>query len=528
MSNDPTSLFFPDSDGSVDLYSVLKVSSTATGDDIKTAYRKLALKHHPDKHAAASEEAKASASATFQQIGFAYAVLSDTARRKRYDATGSADPGIEDLAEGEDAWERYFQEMFDTVTRERLDEMRRAYQGSDEERSDLRAAYLAGNGSIEDIMDAIPHSTYEDEVRLVALVNDMIGAGELQQLPTWTAAIKNIKAQNARQKKGEKEAKEAEEAARELGVWDEFYGSGKVGKRKGKGKGATASNGDPEGEDHSALKALIQSKAKKMDGFLDSLAEKFYMRNSIKDYNYRDMAATCIFLATKVEECGRKLKDVATTVIFKTNGNLKPDTDLQALENSKEHKKWTENILVYEETLLDSLCFDLVVESPHACLATTFNASELGSGDYGLFSVMGITSSLDDNHSLDPVVLNAWGIAHDTLRIPICLFFNAKIIAAACFLISLVSCPDLSSSPEWTDFPSPFDRYLSTDPSTLDWLQRFSLGTSDIQQIADCTFIMLYFYKASEPNERVQSPIPYQQASFNLAAAQNARLSFLF
>ncbi|KAG8776212.1 hypothetical protein FRC12_001046, partial [Ceratobasidium sp. 428] len=263
------------SDGSVDLYSVLEVSSTATGDDIKTAYRKLALKHHPDKHAAASEEAKASASATFQQIGFAYAVLSDTARRKRYDATGSADPGIEDLAEGEDAWERYFQEMFDTVTRERLDEMRRAYQGSDEERSDLRAAYLAGNGSIEDIMDAIPHSTYEDEVRLVALVNDMIGAGELQQLPTWTAAVKNIKAQNARQKKGEKEAKEAEEAARELGVWDEFYGSGKVGKRKGKGKGATASNGDPEGEDHSALKALIQSKAKKMDGFLDSLAEKY-------------------------------------------------------------------------------------------------------------------------------------------------------------------------------------------------------------------------------------------------------------
>ncbi|KAG9125678.1 hypothetical protein FRC07_006648 [Ceratobasidium sp. 392] len=274
MSNDPTSLFFPDSDGSVDLYSVLQVSSTATSDEIKTAYRKLALKYHPDKHATASEEAKASASATFQQIGFAYAVLGDTARRKRYDATGSADPGIEDLAEG-DAWERYFQEMFDTVTRERLDEMRRAYQGSDEERSDLRAAYLAGNGSIEHIMDAIPHSTYEDESRLVTLVNDMIDAGELQRLPSWTAAVKNTKAQNARRKKGEKEAKEAEETARELGVWDEFYGNGKVGKRKGKGKGTAASNDDPEGEDHSALKALIQSKAKKMDGFLDSLAEKY-------------------------------------------------------------------------------------------------------------------------------------------------------------------------------------------------------------------------------------------------------------
>ncbi|QRV87702.1 DnaJ domain protein [Ceratobasidium sp. AG-Ba] len=275
MSNDPTSLFFPDSDGSVDLYSVLNVSSTASGDEIKSAYRKLALKYHPDKHASASEEAKAAASTTFQQIGFAYAVLSDAKRRKRYDATGSADPGIDDLADGEDAWERYFQEMFDTVTRKQLDEMRQAYQGSDEERSDLRDAYLAGKGSIEHIMDAIPHSTFEDESRLVALVNDMIDAGELQRLPSWTSAIKDRKAQNARRKKGEKEAKEAEEAARELGVWDEFYGSGKAGKRRGKGKGTATSKDDPEGEDHSALKALIQSKAKKMDSFLDSLAEKY-------------------------------------------------------------------------------------------------------------------------------------------------------------------------------------------------------------------------------------------------------------
>ncbi|KAL5636655.1 hypothetical protein ACGC1H_000570 [Rhizoctonia solani] len=244
-----------------------------------------------------------------------------------------------------------------------------------------------------------------------------------------------------------------------------------------------------------------------------SYFHRFYMRNSIRDYNYRDIAATCIFLATKVEECGRKLKDVATTVLFKTNANLKPDTDIQVLEASKEHKKWTENILVYEETLLDSLCFDLVVESPHACLATVFNSTALGTGKHELFQVMGITLSQDSvpegPQVLDSIVLNAWGIAHDTLRIPICLFFNARIIAASCFMVSLVSCSNLST--EWTDFPSPFDRYLSTDPSMLVWLEKFSLNFSDIQQISDCIFIMLYFYKTSEPNERVQSPIPYQQ-----------------
>jgi hypothetical protein len=85
---------------------------------------------------------------------------------------------------------------------------------------------------------------------------------------------------------------------------------------------------------------------------------------------------------------------------------------------SKEHKKWTENILVYEETLLDSLCFDLVVESPHACLATVFNPTAVGTGQHELFQVMDIAFSQDlvseEQQALDSVVLNAWGIAHDT------------------------------------------------------------------------------------------------------------------
>src|SRR5688572_2999314 len=84
----------------------------------------------------------------------------------------------------------------------------------------------------------------------------------------------------------------------------------------------------------------------------------------------------------------------------------------------KEHKKWTENILVYEETLLDSLCFDLVVESPHASLATVFNSSALGTGKHELLQLMDIAFSQDSvpegSQVLDSIVLNAWGIAHDT------------------------------------------------------------------------------------------------------------------
>ncbi|KAJ3571887.1 hypothetical protein NP233_g3459 [Leucocoprinus birnbaumii] len=74
--HDPISQFFPDQD-SVDLYEVLNLKSTATPDEIKKAYRRLALVYHPDKHATAGAEAKETASLKFQQVGFAYAVLSD-------------------------------------------------------------------------------------------------------------------------------------------------------------------------------------------------------------------------------------------------------------------------------------------------------------------------------------------------------------------------------------------------------------------------------------------------------------------
>ena len=114
--SDPISQFFPD-DPEVDLYTVLELSApgqSATADDIKKAYRKAALRFHPDKVAAADDEAKAAAVLKFQQIGFAYAVLSDEVRRKRYDTTGATAEGFFDKEEGFD-WNEYFKEMWTGV-----------------------------------------------------------------------------------------------------------------------------------------------------------------------------------------------------------------------------------------------------------------------------------------------------------------------------------------------------------------------------------------------------------------------------
>ncbi len=62
-----------------DYYKVLHLSSTATSDEIKKAYRKLALQFHPDKNP--SPQAKA----VFQEINEAYDVLSDPVKKNNYD-----------------------------------------------------------------------------------------------------------------------------------------------------------------------------------------------------------------------------------------------------------------------------------------------------------------------------------------------------------------------------------------------------------------------------------------------------------
>lgn len=124
---DPITQFFPGEED-VDLYAVLSLTSDTSNEAIKKSYRRLALLYHPDKHVNTDDEAKAKASHKFQQIGFAYAVLSDEKRRQRYDNTGSTDEGL--AVEGEAGWETYFEELFDRVTRGKLDEMKKEYQGA--------------------------------------------------------------------------------------------------------------------------------------------------------------------------------------------------------------------------------------------------------------------------------------------------------------------------------------------------------------------------------------------------------------
>lgn len=67
-----------------DYYEVLGISKTATAEEIKKAYRKLALQFHPDKNKTKEADGK------FKEVTKAYEVLSDSQKRQTYDQFGAA------------------------------------------------------------------------------------------------------------------------------------------------------------------------------------------------------------------------------------------------------------------------------------------------------------------------------------------------------------------------------------------------------------------------------------------------------
>ncbi len=68
-----------------DYYSVLDVSKDASEKDIKKAYKKLAMKYHPDKN-----PGDATAEASFKEVKEAYEMLTDSSKRRKYDQYGHA------------------------------------------------------------------------------------------------------------------------------------------------------------------------------------------------------------------------------------------------------------------------------------------------------------------------------------------------------------------------------------------------------------------------------------------------------
>lgn len=246
----------------IDPYATLEITASATAEQIRSAYRRLALRHHPDKAAPADQ---AAAHTKFQEIAFAYAVLSDERRRRRYDATGRTEESLaEDSEEGEFDWAAFYREQFtEVVTAEKIEEFAREYKGSEEEREAVLRAYARCEGDMEALYEDIMLSDAEvDEERFRGIIDAAIESGEVEAFAKYTKEgekKRNRRIQAAKRARC-KEAKEAEELAEKLGLTE------KMSKAKSK-KG----DGDTDG-----LAALIQQRQKgRAENFLADLEAKY-------------------------------------------------------------------------------------------------------------------------------------------------------------------------------------------------------------------------------------------------------------
>ncbi|KAJ5173399.1 hypothetical protein N7492_005992 [Penicillium capsulatum] len=246
-----------------DLYKILGLESNATPEAIKSAYKKNALRNHPDK---VSEDARDEAHQKFQQIALAYGVLSDERRRKIYDRTGRTDDAFGE--DGDFDWMEFYREQLSSMLDSKMiSDFQKKYQGSEEERDDLLGAYENHKGNMDRIYESVMlSSVLDDDDRFRTIIDEAIASGEVASHKAYTE--ETDKARQNRKKRAQKEAAEAAKYGREL-------------EQKKKKAASKASGGSAGGEDD--LLAIISKRQQQRgSGFLAQLEEKYAPGNGKK------------------------------------------------------------------------------------------------------------------------------------------------------------------------------------------------------------------------------------------------------
>ncbi|KAL8874075.1 MAG: hypothetical protein Q9174_000546 [Haloplaca sp. 1 TL-2023] len=152
------------------------------------------------------------------------------------------------------------------------------------------------------------------------------------------------------------------------------------------------------------------------------LLHRFFMRHSMVEthgrpgFHYYSMAATSIYLATKVEENCRKMKDLVVACVKVAQKDATKLVD----EQDKEYWRWRDNILHNEDVLLEALCFDLTLEPPYKILFEYLNYFEV-----------------NGNRRLRN---SAWAFINDSCLTTLCLQYPSRTIAASALYAAAKHC----------------------------------------------------------------------------------------
>lgn len=211
---------FPD----IDPYEVLGVDKDASPILIKKTYKRLCLKHHPDKIKQLNQNDRSEAASEeelFTKIQFSYSILSDPVKRNRYDTLGSLSEFSDDYDEDGFDWKEYFQSMNERITVEMIEEDRIKYQNSEEEKEDIISSFVYYEGDFLKLFEVIPHLNFteSEEERVYKIIEQELPRLKVDKSVTksWDKYTKSRKTKVKNMlKKLAKEAKEAEELEKQL------------------------------------------------------------------------------------------------------------------------------------------------------------------------------------------------------------------------------------------------------------------------------------------------------------------------
>ncbi|CAG8530890.1 6630_t:CDS:2 [Diversispora eburnea] len=138
---------------------------------------------------------------------------------------------------------------------------------------------------------------------------------------------------------------------------------------------------------------------------------RFYMRRGLKEFHQYDIGGTCVFLACKIEETIRKLREVAITCAKAATGNK------NIKEN--EYESWRKVITRDEPIVAATICFDFKVNHPYKPMLVMIR------------DLKGIKGK-----QLQELTCSAWAIINDSYNAPVSLFYKHNTIAIASIYIA--------------------------------------------------------------------------------------------
>lgn len=138
---------------------------------MKKSYYKLARIFHPDK---ATEGEKSKANQKFTIIHQAYLILSDAEKRSQYDDG-------RDLLFAKATVAAQWEHFIKPITNNDVNDARKKYQKSEQERNDILREYKVGRGSMTHMLNNLPFMRMVDEERVIGIINDMVNAGIIEK-----------------------------------------------------------------------------------------------------------------------------------------------------------------------------------------------------------------------------------------------------------------------------------------------------------------------------------------------------------